>query len=137
MQLRFQATPVNLNAQVDRNSNKLHKFKIYRTCSRACLGLTLGQCQLEEKIARRVSSFSRAHRDPSVHLLDMSTIHRLLARLQRHILHVVHISYLNEMQQCICMNAQFRVAQQCRCYYFSFTIKLQSNIKRVGCELLN
>ena len=55
--------------------------------------------------------------------LDVSTIHRLLAWLQRHILHVVHLSYLNEMQQCICMNAQFRVAQQCRCYYFSFTIK--------------
>jgi len=44
MQLRFQATPVNLNAQVDRNNNKLHKFKIDRTCSRACLELTLGQC---------------------------------------------------------------------------------------------
>ena len=27
MQLSFQATPVNLNAQVDRNNNKLHKFK--------------------------------------------------------------------------------------------------------------
>ena len=37
MQLRFQATPVNLNAQVDRNNNKLHKFKIDRTCSGACL----------------------------------------------------------------------------------------------------
>jgi len=28
MQLRFQSTPVNLNAQIDRNNNKLHKFKI-------------------------------------------------------------------------------------------------------------
>jgi len=27
MQLRFQSTPINLNAQVDRNSNMLHKFK--------------------------------------------------------------------------------------------------------------
>ena len=51
----------------------------------------------------------RAHRDPSVHLLNVSTIHRLLAGLQRHILHVVHLSYLNEMQQCICMNAKFQV----------------------------
>ena len=73
----------------------------------------------------------RAHRDPSVHLLDVSTIHRLLARLQRHILHVIHLSYLNEMQQYICMNAKLRVVQRFRCYYFSFTIKLQSNKTQV------
>ena len=42
---------------------------------------------------------------PSIHLLGVSTIHRLLARLQRRIFHVIHLSYLNEMQQCICMNA--------------------------------
>ena len=93
---------------------------------RGLTGITLGQCQLEDT-ALRASSFGRAHRDPSVRLLDVSTIHRLLARFQHHILHVVHLSYLNEMQQCICMNAKFRVAQQYRCYYCSFTIKLQSN----------
>ena len=109
MQLRFQATPINLNAQVDRNNNKLYKFKIDRICSRACLGLTLGQCQLEDNCSANIF-LGRAHRNPSVHLLDVSTIHRLLARLQRHILHVVHLSYLNEMRQCICMNAKPRVA---------------------------
>ena len=57
MQLRFQATPVNLNAQIDRNNNKLHKFKIDRTCSGACLGLTLGQCQLENNIGIHPSIF--------------------------------------------------------------------------------
>ena len=41
MQLGFQAIPLNLYAQVDTN-NKLHKFKIDRTCSGAYLGLTLG-----------------------------------------------------------------------------------------------
>ena len=54
MQLRFQATPVNLNAQVDRNNNKLHKFKIYRTYSGACLGLTLGQCELENNCSASI-----------------------------------------------------------------------------------
>ena len=44
MQLRFQTTPVNLNAQEDRNNNKLHKFKIDKTCSGACLRITLDQC---------------------------------------------------------------------------------------------
>ena len=74
---------------------------------------------------------SVVHRGPSIHLLDVSTIHRLLARLQRHILHVVHLSYLYKMQQCICMNTEFRVAQRFRFYYFSFTIKLQSNKTQV------
>ena len=37
MQLGFQAIPINLNAQVDRNNKQLHKFKIDRTCSGACL----------------------------------------------------------------------------------------------------
>ena len=36
MQLRFQITPFNLNAQVDRN-NKLHKLQIDRSCTGACL----------------------------------------------------------------------------------------------------
>ena len=79
---------------------------------------------VRENSLGETSSFGRAHRDPSVHLLDVSTIHRLPARLRYHIIHAVLLSYLNEMRQCICMNAQFRVAQQCRCYYFSFMIKL-------------
>ena len=65
MQLRFQATPLNLNAQVDRNNNKLHKFKIYRTCSGACLGLTLGQCQLENNCS--TSFYLRSCTSGSIH----------------------------------------------------------------------
>ena len=46
------------------------------------------------------------HLPSAIHLLDVSTIHRLLARLQRHVIHSVHLSYLNEMQQCILMNLE-------------------------------
>ena len=63
----------------------------------------------EQLLGEHLPSVMHIGIHPSIHLLDVSTIHRLLSRLQRHILHVVQLSYLNEMQQCICMNAQFRV----------------------------
>ena len=37
MHLRFQSTPVNLNAQIDSNNNKLYKFKIVGHAPGACL----------------------------------------------------------------------------------------------------
>ena len=103
MQLRFQATPINLNAQVDRNNNKLHKFKIDRTCSGACLGLILGQCLLDDT---RLACIPAQACTPgslprSLPLLDMSTKHRLRVRFQYYVLHVVHLSYLNEMHKAI------------------------------------
>ena len=41
----------------------------------------------------------------SFRLLDGFTKLHSQVRLQRHVLHMVHLAYLDEMQQCKCMNA--------------------------------
>jgi len=50
-------------------------------------------------LAWRASSFGHAHWDPSIHLLDVSTIHRLVVRFpSARASHprVVHLAYLND-----------------------------------------
>ena len=71
-------------------------------CTGAYLGLTLGQCLLDG--TRLASIPVQACTPGSLPLLDMSTKHCLRVRFQYHVLHMVHLSYLNEMQQCICIN---------------------------------
>ena len=49
MQLGFQVIPINLNAQVDKNNNKLHKFKNRRDMLRGLPSwaeLALGSSEL-------------------------------------------------------------------------------------------
>ena len=100
MQLEFQIIP-KPNAQVI-NTYIGVIISHNRMCTGACLGLTLGQYLLDD--TRLASIPVQACTPGSLPLLDMSIKHRLRVRFQYHVIHMVHLSYLNEMQHCICMN---------------------------------